>query len=718
MPHGHVAVRREFTLRTRSLTVTALAALLALLLVLPAGCGGRAGEAIAEITLTNVALQDAFALYYPVASSTTPRVPAYTVSPDLSNVAGASAARVSPEARRILGLQGFVAVAGESETIYGAYQDIEGAKLVTVEALLGTYHSMCTYALRGAEEGFLTGDLRGLVDALYAAVEGMYRGGGEAVREAAVAVLAYLGVAAGLLGIEVAVPPEVEDMVEAELVLISGHAGTAISPFSGYQEDYGRYGPYGHYADGGRLEGYFKAMKWLGGMGFYASPGAGSGDVAAGRDMTRQALLLVGALHAADVDGEPAYVVWDRIYQPASFLAGFSGGLNAYTYTRLMRELLDGGFPLGRLEEDALVDEFIARAVMESPAGFVPAAGVGGSGSGRSSAFRLFGLQDSAEDRIMQRLVSPEVPERFLPRGLDVPAALGSDRALQVLDQVYGENDLAGYAESMGELRELFTGADPAQIRSSAYWSCLDIMHLLLQPRGEGYPYFMRGDAWQDRALYGFMGSWARMRHDDILHAGEYAAEEQDSPGEAAMARGYVEPYPEAFARLAAVTDMTRRGLEERGLAQQPVLERLGELYELLLYLKTMAEKELRGETLDTEEYAVIDGIGYTLQRLLTFPLEGEGDEAFERSASPPFVDDIYAGGEYGEVLQVAAGRPVTYYVVVPVDGRPTLTAGAGYSYYEFVRPAGGRLDDETWLEMVESGQLPQTPAWTGSFLR
>jgi hypothetical protein len=684
--------------------------------MLPAGCGGGGEGGINEVVLGGPLLQDSFALYYPVSAATAARVPAYTVSPDLAGVVGVNAANIPATLRRTLSVQGFVATAGTSDSIYQAYQDTAGAKFVTVDALLDAFHSLCAYSLRDAEESRLAGDLQGLVISLYDTIERMYRGSEGEVREAALGDLAYLAVAAGLLGVEVTVPNEVAGMVTGELALIAGHTGTATSPIFAYSEDYGSYVPAGYYADTADLQGYFQAMAWLGRMCFYADPGAGPGDIATGREMTRQALLLVCALHAAEVDGESAYVVWDRIYQPYSWLASYADDLNAYTYTSLVREIYGGDFPLSRLEDDALLDEFISRALQEQAPLIVSMAGEGESVYQGSPAFRLFGRTTYPDDYILQELSAPQVPDRLMPRGLDVPAALGSDRATQVLAEVYGEMSYEGYGENLQALRGLFKNLDPAQAHSNAYWSCLDILRLPLKPYGEGYPSFMRTAAWQDRALYDFLGAWTGARHYDADFGGSESAELRDT--QATAEQGYVEPCPEAFARLAAATDVARRGLGERGLASAPVRERLDRLYELLLELKAMAEKELAGESLNAEEYAAIADIGWTLQYLVTFP-RGEGVEAsFVADVSMPVVDEVYFDENYGEVLQEAVGRPVIYYVIAPVAGKPTLTVGAGYSYYELIKAADGALTDAAWLDAVESGQLPEMPAWTASFLQ
>ncbi len=682
-------------------------------LLAPVGCGGGAGGAIREVELGKAQLRDDFALYYPVTASVAPAVPAYAVNMDLSNVVGAGAAALPPEATRALATQGFVVLAGESASMEEVYAHARLPVFVTVDALMHLFDRMCACALGDIEDRHLAADLEALVLSLHDTTLRMCEGSGGAVREAALANAAFLGVAARLLGAEVAIPREVEGAVEEELSLVAAHSGVAPSPLFAYAQDYRIYDPRGR---GGGAADYFKAMTWLGAGEFFLRPGTAPGSIAAGRGMTRQALLLVGALHASSWEGRPAHVLWDRIYHPTAFIAGRKADLDAAAYTRLAREVLGDSFPLSRLGDDALMDDFIARALAERRPRISSLTGGDFRGDEAEASFRLFPQAHRPDDHVFEQLVAPLVEERYMPRGLDVPAALGSARALEVLDQFYEEKAHEGYEEQMNALRKLFKGVDPRQLHSNTYWARLDALLPLLKAYGdgEGYPGFMISPAWQDRCTYAFLGSWAELRRDDAALASAVGGA-QPAPERAAGAQGYVEPCPEAFARLAAAADTMRRGLEERDLVAEPLRRRLEELHSLLLALVGMAEKELRGEALSAEEYEALAGFGETMRRLLS-PLEG-GDEEAQGEGALPFATSVYSGGDYGETLQAASGRPAVYYVIVPLEGRPTLTVGAGYSYYEFVRPEDSPLSSEAWRQKVEAGTLPENPAWSSSFL-
>ena len=690
-------------------------ALPALVLALAAGiptCGCDGGGR--EVKLSGRALRDSFALYYPVPAATAARVAPYAVGADLSGVAGLSAAALDQEARRVLVSQGFVAEAGKSGSIDEAYRGITAAKFVTLDAPLYAFHRLSSRILERLEREVFRADLEKLVPALLEVMSGMYGEAGGTVRGAALADLAYLGVAARLLGLEVGLPPEADEIAEAELSLVSGAAGVSVSPLLGAPVDYGRFRTRGRFGPGSGMEGYLQAFTWLGEMGLTLAEGTGPGEISRGRDNARRAVLLVGALHEAEADGEPALTIWDRVYQANAFLSGAESELDVHDLTRVMSEVMGTSFRLEDLEDDSVVDELIKRAAREVEG--APGRGAEpGETANAGPCFRLLGVRGRLEDAVFSRLAGDEVPGRLLPRGLDLPAALGSDRALQLLDGVYGDAGSEDYRENLAELRTALATveASPARIDLPGGW--LDVQRLALDPRDEGYPLFMRG-AWQDRCLYSFLGAWVELGSDE---AGEPPGQTGDRAASVGGSeKGYVEPLPEAFAKLAALADMLRRGLRERGLSDAESEERLDALHAMLLTLKAVAEKELRNEAPSAEEYAAVAAIGDTLSFICSLPLgDPEGGHP-SGGAYACAVSDLYRDPVYDEVLQAATGRPVTYYVIAPVEGRPTLTVGAGFSYYEFVRPAGGRYTTSSWSEAVGMGALPDPPAWTASFLR
>ena len=66
------------------------------------------------------------------------------------------------------------------------------------------------------------------------------------------------------------------------------------------------------------------------------------------------------------------------------------------------------------------------------------------------------------------------------------------------------------------------------------------------------------------------------------------------------------------------------------------------------------------------------------------------------------------------QVLEEGVGDAFLIWVVAPVDGRPTLTQGGVFSYYEFTWPLADRLTDEAWQSLQPK---PDQPVWTESFV-
>ncbi len=699
----------------RARTAFCLVAFSLVLTCLPQGCGCGGSPGGGEINLSGRAYQDAFALYYPVPAATAGHVPPYSVGADLSGLAGASASALSAEARRDLAAHGFVALRGSWERIDQAYRAITAPRFVTLDAALFAFHCLAARVLHNLELEVLADDLRGLVRAMLESMRGLFEEAEGVVREAALADLAFLGVASGLLGDEVGLPPEARELADKELALVTGAAGKAVSPLFGTSVDYAVFAPREGYGPGSGMEGYFRAFTWLGEMGFTMREGSLPDDVNKARDMARRAVLLLGVLHEAEVDGEAALAVWDRFYQTNAFLAGAVSDFNAYDLARFTREVFGSRFALRDLEDDSAVDGLLSLASAESGASFTY--GPSGEGKKEEPCFRLLGVRDRREGEVYASLVADKVPSRLLPRGLDLPAAMGSERALRILEEVYGDAGMEGYGESMAELRDKLAVPASSPSHMDLFGGWLEALRVALQPRGEGYPLFMQGTAWLDRGLYSFLGSWVELGRDEA--AGVENVSEGGAQGSAAGSeKGYVEPLPEAYARLAALADVMRRGLRERGLSHPESEERLEALHRLLVTLKDVSEKELRNQAPTPEEYAAIAAIGDTLSFIAALPLRVPEGQLGRGSACACAVRDLYHDPVYDEFLQAATGRPVTYYVIAPVEGRPTLTVGMGFSYYEFVRPAGQRYTRASWREAVGAGALPDPPAWTASFLR
>ena len=184
--------------------------------------------------------------------------------------------------------------------------------------------------------------------------------------------------------------------------------------------------------------------------------------------------------------------------------------------------------------------------------------------------------------QLIYRNVGTSDHRRGLPKGLDLMAAMGSQRAYQHLEEM-GDTGYENYPQQMDKVKTWLNGLTVPDWTETLNNTWLYSFFPLLDPPGDGYPEFMRSQAWLDKQLNATLGSWAELKHDTILYAKQVYAEMGGGPPPPPPLppRGYVEPVPKFYNRLAALTAMTRTGLESRNLLSDPDREGLGKLEDL-----------------------------------------------------------------------------------------------------------------------------------------
>ena len=544
------------------------------------------------------------------------------------------------------------------------------------------------------------------------------------------------------------VPDFVEAVVEQELGLIEGHGGVSRSPIFVYKEDYTQYVPRGHYTRSEKLRNYFKALMWYGRMSLLLK---GSDMIEEGETcdtfppcdalisaydakiQTMQACLIASRL----ADSPELRAGWDRIYAVTSFYVGFSDDLGPYEYTEAMDSVFGGVF-----DPNELTDESVGL-LKAKLAEYRPPEIYGGTGwvvlappftpeqadevLEVTKGFRFMGQRFVPDSYVFQNLVPPKVmwplgperpftwvmtpagPARGFPRGLDVMAILGSERAVELLDELKDSN-YVNYSAQFNLLKEEFDDLGEDDWNKNLYWSWLYALKPLLEEFGEGYPTFMQTQAWRDKELTTALASWAELRHDTILYAKQsYTVALSSAPVKPSII-GYVEPVPEFYARLLSLTRMTREGLDEMGVLDRTAKMRLSSLEEILRRLVELSEKELKNEELSQEDYDFIRDFGDELEDVIA----GVDDKAKKTT----LVADVHTDQNTRQVLEEAVGHVRLMVVAYKVpDGRVLVGAGPVMSYYEFKHPMADRLTDEAWRELLESDP-PDNPEWVPNFTK
>lgn len=662
-----------------------------------------------------------FASYEPQQVVIPPVYAGYSLPVELSSVIVDESFVFSEAQRQLLSANGFVVVPAEYREFSHLYEEAryeEVPVFITTDSVYHVYHLLFDQVLRTLEEERFFADLEKLTAGMLWAAQSQYDTlTGTSLEDAALRNVAYFAVAQSLLQPASDVPQAVRATVDEELALIEAHEGFADSPILGYPEDYSQYVPRGHYSKTEARQRYFKAMMWYGRINFRLKEAS----------ETLSALLMAQALANTEIEGEPASLIWERIYEPTSFLVGVSDDLDIYDYHPLIEEVYGslGNDPTIFADEEKL-DLFI-DAAKELPPPQINSMWVWiwEDRDEATQGFRFMGQRFVLDAYIFQQMIFRSVgtldDPRMLPKGLDIFAAMGSEEAYRILQEM-DETHYLNFNEQMNKVQGEISALELDSWTQNLYWAWLYSFQPLIEVKGESYPAFMRNQAWVRKDLQTALGSWTELKHDTILYA-KQAYAELGGAFEEPEIKGYVEPNPEAFARLAALTRMTIDGLESRGLlddseAMWESKDNLERLELLLTHLASIAEKQLAGTSLSQEEQDVILYYGGLLEGLTIAAADKDEVEgrAFVEDEEAAVVADV-ATDPSGSVLEEAVGRISEIYVVVEIEGQLVLTKGGVFSYYEFPWPMSDRLTDEAWREMLNADQVPVRPYWTGSFI-
>ena len=319
---------------------------------------------------------------------------------------------------------------------------------------------------------------------------------------------------------------------------------------------------------------------------------------------------------------------------------------------------------------------------------------------------------------------------RMAASAVDVAAALGSRFARELL-----AGELAKYPNLARVLDEVAARKGAADARPTLYDQWIDGLaqqwaDSVASPNGA-----LDEKIWRTKRLQTGLASWATLRHATVLVNERSGAECGEGGFEALLMRpprGYVEPDPETFSRIAALFDAASKMIaapETRLTGMLPLdpdsekparealklglVRRLNETAAKARLFQAMAAKEVRGEALAAKEYEEILYFGRVAEHhFLVFKSLANKDLALTTPDPMPKIADVadVAGG--APYLMAAVGRPIEWDHTVPFFGRKEIVKGPAYSFYEFV--SNTLLNDAEWLKQLPS---QPRPAWVAPYL-
>ncbi|KKG14829.1 hypothetical protein EO98_00545 [Methanosarcina sp. 2.H.T.1A.6] len=662
-----------------------------------------------------------------------PEVPAYSLPLKASEIANyndfTQKIPLTNESRNLLYKNGFVVLAGEdseNQLITGktlvneTYRDLKIADVpifITSDSLLHLYHIQFDETLKRVESEEFYSELWKLDKALLEASIYDYNSASGGKKEAARRNVAYFTVALSLLQPEenqiksqFKVPEFVKDDVEAELALIEAHKGFEASPIFKYNEDYSQYVPRGHYTNSEILEKYFKTMMWHGRISMFLQS-----DMITEEESTAEELAAEYQENEERIQTMQAFLIsdnfdrdkniresWDRIYYVTAFYVGFSDDLGPYEYATALDTVFGNDRSGVSFDNESLAELITELDKYESPKIY------GGTGKlipagpetenetfEAAKGFRFMGQRYIPDSYILQKLNPP---------ALNIMSLLGSERAREHLKNM-GVSENEAYKNRYRSLEKEFGAFDEEDWNKNLYWAQLYALKPLLVSYPEGYPTFMQNKAWEDKQLNAALASWTELRHDTILYAKQEYFTGPPPPKEKRV-QGYVEPVPEFYARMLALTKMAHSGLAEMEVLDEQSDEDFTTLENTLEILLKISIKELENKELTDAEYKFIRNFGQNIAPML--------ENVDIKSQMSTLVADVYTSP--AGVLEEGTGKLDLIVVAYKQpDGRIVLGAGPVMSYYEFWQPPGKRLTDEEWRYMVANNP-PERPEWVDSF--
>ncbi len=705
------------------------------------------------------------------------RVPATPLPVDLAKVPNyAALAKLLQSVDKRLRTHGFAVLpsAGGDDLVsaYKTLTDLDVPTLVTSDTVLHLSRLHLAWVLRDLEERQLIDDLK----ALTAALDEYLRKSpppdqSEDWKAAHELARIYVGVAQRLIGPTPKDGPAAADAIVHRTI----KQGLVVKDFPvfGGEVDCGAFYPTGHYDKNIRLRDYFRTMRWFELVPLHLT----------GPDAHRQTLaacLLTRALQDAKLpDGRPALAVWKNLATVTAFFAGPSDDPGPLQYLAAWRVVATA------LTDDS--SRSFKHAVLQSvPQPLFTAAQadpprVGSPDDVEKTAapdagFRLFGRRRTADALLLGKLVYPNIgpaksqprftaaalPDgrkvRTVPRGLDLLAVLGSPLARQKLTATGDADYTAGpgalsYDEALGKLRAELKPFDEVDWNRDLSWAWLYALEPLLAEPAAGSPTFAAAPTYRTQKLATALASWTQARADTVLYARK-VAQGADSAKSAFMQEmlsppgpsrqhpplAYLEPAPELYGRLLALTRMTRKQLAALGCLSPEAGRRLAELEDALATAVQLAEKELADEPLSDDEQAALRRLPERLRHsATTAPDEARLDKLAAQLLEAKLKRDDRAFAELREqvhaeeyggvaapavvtvaedavgqtVLQEAVGRADLAVAVVRLPGgKLLLAAGPVFSYYEFRRPRAEALTLETWRAWLEETPPPPRPGW------
>ena len=477
--------------------------------------------------------------------------------------------------------------------------------------------------------------------------------------------------------------------IKNEVNLIIQAKGIKISPVFKYKEDYSQYRPRAHYTKTEKMENYYRAMMYLGRMGFYPFY----------NDTTSSTYMAAALILSSIIEESPKIKKeYNTIMDIIDNIVGKSDDLSPTEFIKVLK-----GYNV--LPQNALCTKSYDEKIKQSlslyrrPSIFSTILSDQDTPSLKLLSIKLFGQRWVFDAYIFQNLVYNKVgtrkKPRLLPNALDIPAVLGSKKALDILIDTYKEDRFKNYLSQMELLMKKTKDYGDSIFQLSLYHNLLGIEQKYLLAQKESPIFLYSEDAYQTKKLITSLATWAHLKHATSLYTKQSYTIGITSVPPTLQKKGLclVEPYSDIIEDIRALT--ARLNKLTKGLEVNRNIRELSKLLDLML---RVALKEKGG----IPEQKDMDELRFFLKNNTLLDLN-------DRSLDVPCkITDVHSDPNSGKVLEVGTGFPLK--IVYNLQDQRKVT-GFIMSFYEFRQDMNNRLTDTKWNSLLKAHKI-NMPQW------
>lgn len=661
-------------------------------------------------------------------SDFTPSIEDYKIAEDFSNVVNFSKfGKFTEKQKEMLLKNGFVITKPknledneymeepwnyEFDQIHQIYEDNEYqyiASFVTTDSVTHIFHIFYDGFLRNLEKDELYPKSIELNKNLLAENISLYDDlQNERLKDLQIKNIAFIATGLKLLGEEPEnLPGKAKKIYEEEIKKASSE-GIVSSAISGRDVDFSQLKPRGHYTRSEELKKYFSGTMYFGQVGLFIDK-----DDKPDEDSILQGLLLTHSIYK----NPEILKTWEDLVEPIDFLVESADDLSIREYARTLYGVYGKDFDINKLDDEKnLSSAYKVLSQYPDPqvAGFM------------GKSFRFMPQRAVMDSVLMQNVVDiardDKPSDRPIYSGLDLMTSFGNEKALEIQKEDPYNSHWDKYKERTDENISTVEKMEDLDWQKNMYRGWLWMLKSYDQKFGEGYPMFMRNDAWERKDLVSALGSFAELKHDTVLY-GKALMAEMGGGGDTDIPKSYVEPNVELYEKLNWLLEFTKVNLKNRDMLSEKYEEKINNFQAMVVKFRDLSIKELQNEPLTEDETLDLLYIGGEMERLMVDFVESSDENevmywyeiqnATDRRM--PVVVDLMrvvensVGLPKDEIFSIGTGKPMEIFVIYPHQGKLYMGRGATFSYYEFLNKE--RLTDEVWQKMVYD-EATGFPTW------